>query len=101
MRGHMVSNSNCLEDSLLMVSISRFITYLTTVDFCRGFNKVYVCRLVDAKPWMQTPRLVGEFGARTAGGRLAAVPLPASGWRGRTLGQISQCPHICSAGPGT
>jgi len=55
--------------------------WMTFSDFCRGFNKVYVCRLVDAKPWQQTARLVGEFGASSAGGRLAPVPTPASGWR--------------------
>ena len=50
-------------------------------DFVVGFNKVYICRLVDSHPWKSASRLHGEFTASTAGGKLAPLPSPGSAWR--------------------
>ena len=55
--------------------------WMTFADFVAGFNKVYICRLADSAPWQQTARVVGEFTAANAGGRLAALPGPGSTWR--------------------
>ena len=47
-------------------------------DFCRGFNKVHVCRLAPEPAW-QVQRVAGEWTADTAGGDLNSWP--GSRWR--------------------